>query len=48
VLLGYVADRVSLQSAFVLPVVAMALSAAILFYGMRFAPEQGTSAPSVQ
>jgi MFS family permease len=37
-LMGWVADRHSLQLAFVLPVIAMALSSAILFYGMRFAP----------
>ena len=37
-LMGYVADRRSLEAAFVLPVIAMALSSAILFYGMRFAP----------
>jgi MFS transporter, Spinster family, sphingosine-1-phosphate transporter len=37
-LMGYVADRRSLEAAFVLPVVAMAISSAILFYGMRFAP----------
>lgn len=37
-LMGYVADRRSLESAFILPVIAMAVSAAILFYGMRFAP----------
>jgi MFS family permease len=37
-LMGYVADRKSLQAAFILPVIAMALSSAILFYGMRFAP----------
>jgi MFS family permease len=37
-LMGYVADRRSLQAAFILPVVAMAISSAILFYGMRFAP----------
>ena len=37
-LMGYVADRRSLQSAFILPVIAMAVSSAILFYGMRFAP----------
>jgi hypothetical protein len=36
--MGYVADRKSLQAAFILPVIAMALSSAILFYGMRFAP----------
>jgi MFS transporter, Spinster family, sphingosine-1-phosphate transporter len=37
-LMGYVADRHSLQAAFILPVVAMAISSAVLFYGMRFAP----------
>jgi len=37
-LMGYVADRRSLQTAFILPVIAMAISSAILFYGMRFAP----------
>jgi MFS transporter, Spinster family, sphingosine-1-phosphate transporter len=37
-LMGYVADRRSLQLAFILPVIAMAASSAILFYGMRFAP----------
>jgi MFS family permease len=36
--IGWVADRHSLQTGFVLPVIAMAVSAAILFYGMRFAP----------
>jgi MFS transporter, Spinster family, sphingosine-1-phosphate transporter len=43
-LMGYVADRRSLQSAFILPVIAMAVSSAILFSGMKFAPaltEQG-------
>jgi MFS family permease len=38
-LIGYVSDRYSLQLAFVAPVVATAISSAILFYGMRFAPE---------
>jgi MFS family permease len=37
-MMGWVADKRSLQAAFVLPVVAMGISAAILFYGMRFAP----------
>ncbi len=37
-MMGWVADRHSLQTAFILPVVAMAVSAAMLFYGMRFAP----------
>ena len=38
-MMGYVADRKSLQAAFVLPVIAMILSSAILFYGMKFAPD---------
>lgn len=37
-LMGYVADHHSLQSAFILPVIAMGISSAILFYGMKFAP----------
>jgi MFS transporter, Spinster family, sphingosine-1-phosphate transporter len=37
-MMGWVADVRSLQAAFVLPVIAMIVSAAILFYGMRFAP----------
>jgi multidrug resistance protein len=37
-LMGNMADRWSLQAAFVLPVIAMVISSAILFYGMRFAP----------
>jgi hypothetical protein len=37
-MMGWVADRHSLQTAFILPVIAMGVSAAILFYGMRFAP----------
>ena len=37
-MMGWVADHRSLQLSFVLPVIAMALSSAILFYGMRFAP----------
>ena len=38
-MMGWVADRRSLQLSFVLPVIAMGLSSAILFYGMRFAPD---------
>ncbi|HEV7220892.1 MAG: spinster family MFS transporter [Terriglobales bacterium] len=38
-LMGMVADRHSLQAAFILPIIAMAISSAILFYGMRFATE---------
>jgi MFS family permease len=37
-MMGWVADRHSLQTAFILPVIAMVLSSAILFYGMKFAP----------
>ena len=37
-MMGWVADRHSLQAAFVLPVIAMMISSIILFYGMRFAP----------
>ena len=40
-MMGYVADKRSLQAAFVLPVIAMVLSSAILFYGMKFAPVVG-------
>ena len=38
-LMGWIADRRSLQVAFICPVIAMTVSSAILFYGMRFAPE---------
>ena len=41
-MMGYIADRSSLQTSFILPVIAMILSSAILFYGMRYAP-QGSS-----
>jgi MFS transporter, Spinster family, sphingosine-1-phosphate transporter len=37
-MMGWVADKRSLQVAFILPVIAMAVSSAILFYGMKFAP----------
>ena len=37
-LMGFVADRHSLQEAFILPVMAMAVSSVVLFYGMKFAP----------
>lgn len=37
-MMGWVADKRSLQSAFILPVIAMVISSVILFYGMRFAP----------
>jgi MFS family permease len=38
-LIGLVSDRSSLQSGFISTVVATGLSAAILFYGMKFAPD---------
>ena len=45
-MMGWVADRRSLQVAFILPVIAMIISSAILFYGMRFAPERRLSKQS--
>jgi MFS transporter, Spinster family, sphingosine-1-phosphate transporter len=51
-MMGYVADHHSLQAAFILPVIAMAVSSAILFYGMRFAPplrlSENSSAPAME
>ncbi len=44
-MMGWVADRRSLQAAFVLPVIAMGISAAILFYGMKFAPAVAVDGP---
>jgi predicted MFS family arabinose efflux permease len=44
-LMGYISDRSSLPAAFIAAVVATALSAAILFYGMRYAPRLGTGQP---
>jgi MFS transporter, Spinster family, sphingosine-1-phosphate transporter len=38
-MMGFVADKWSLEAAFILPVIAMGVSAAILFYGMKFAPD---------
>jgi MFS transporter, Spinster family, sphingosine-1-phosphate transporter len=37
-MMGWLADKRSLQAAFILPVIAMGVSSAILFYGMKFAP----------
>jgi len=37
-LMGYISDRSSLPVAFIAAIVATALSAAVLFYGMRYAP----------
>lgn len=42
-LIGKISDRSSLESGFVSTVVATALSSAILFYGMKFAPRLGSS-----
>ncbi len=38
-LIGYMSDKFSLRLAFLGPVITIALSSAILFYGMRFAPK---------
>jgi MFS family permease len=38
-MMGYIADRSSLETSFILPVIAMIISSAILFYGMRYAPQ---------
>jgi MFS family permease len=43
-LIGYLSDRYSLGRAFLGPVIAIALSSAILFYGMRYAPPVETEA----
>jgi MFS transporter, Spinster family, sphingosine-1-phosphate transporter len=40
-LIGYMSDKYSLRLGFLGPVIAIALSSAILFYGMRFAPPLG-------
>lgn len=48
-LIGFMSDRYSLRTAFIGPVIAIALSSAILFYGSRFAPPvkfQKNSAPA--
>lgn len=45
-LIGYMSDKYSLQIAFIAPVIAILLSSAILFYGMRFAPPVSIPSPS--
>lgn len=46
-LIGWLSDKYSMQVAFVGPVIAITLSSAILFYGMKFAPPVTThSTPS--
>jgi multidrug resistance protein len=47
-LIGWVADKHSLQAAFILPVIAMAVSAVILFLGARFAPAVAINTPPAQ
>jgi multidrug resistance protein len=47
-MMGWVADRGSLQKAFILPVIAMGVSAAILFYGMKFAPAVNVHSPDFE
>ena len=44
-MMGWVADRKSLQAAFILPVIAMGISSAILFYGTKFAPAVAVDGP---
>jgi hypothetical protein len=44
-LIGFISDRKSLESGFVSAVIAMVISSAILFYGMRFAPVIRQSSP---
>jgi len=47
-MMGWIADRRSLQAAFILPVIAMGISSAILFYGMKFAPRVAVAGGSVE
>jgi multidrug resistance protein len=42
-LIGYIADRSSLQTGFSVAMIAIVLSSAILFYGARFAPSLKTT-----
>ena len=42
-IIGKVSDRSSLEAGFISTVIATALSSAILFYGMKFAPPVGSS-----
>jgi len=45
-MMGWVADHRSLQAAFILPVIAMVVSSAILFSGMKYAPAVRVSGAS--
>jgi hypothetical protein len=47
-LIGYMSDKYSMQTAFIAPVVAIALSSAILFYGMKYAPPVSIGASSLK
>jgi MFS transporter, Spinster family, sphingosine-1-phosphate transporter len=47
-MMGWVADKRSLQTAFVLPIIGMGISSAILFYGMKFAPDMAVDRRSIQ
>ena len=47
-MMGWVADRRSLQAAFILPVIAMVVSSVILFYGMNFAPRVSVDAAAFE
>ena len=42
-LIGYMSDHFSMRTAFVAPVIAIGLSSAILFYGMKYAPPVSAS-----
>ena len=44
-LIGYMSDHLSMRMAFIAPVIAIGLSSAILFYGMKFAPPVADSVP---
>jgi MFS family permease len=41
-LIGYMSDHFSMRTAFIAPVIAICVSSAILFYGMKFAPPVST------
>ena len=46
-LIGYMSDHFSMRTAFIAPVIAIGLSSAILFYGMKFAPPVSVTATAV-
>jgi len=46
-LIGYMSDHFSMRTAFIAPVIAIALSSAILFSGMKFAPPVSAASPPV-